>query len=42
MNSFMDYGLHLAYDRFAKLGDPLAQAIRLLDWEGFRPIEEEL
>ncbi len=38
----MDYGLHLAYDRFAKLGDPLAQAIKLLDWEGFRPIEEEL
>lgn len=26
----------------AKLGDPLAQANNLLDWEGFRQIEEEL
>jgi IS5 family transposase len=42
MNSFMNYGLHLAYDRLAKLGDPLAQANTLLDWEGFRSIEEEL
>jgi transposase, IS5 family len=42
MNSFMSYGLHQAYDRLAKLGDPLAQANILLDWEGFRPIEEEL
>jgi IS5 family transposase len=38
----MNYGLHQAYDRLAKLGDPLAQAKNLLDWEGFRPIEEEL
>ena len=38
----MSYGLHQAYDRLAKLGDPLAQANKLLDWEGFRPIEEEL
>jgi IS5 family transposase len=42
MNSFMNYGLHQAYDRLAKLGDPLAQANSLIDWEGFRPIEEEL
>lgn len=42
MNSFMNYGLHQAYDRLSKLGDPLAQANSLIDWEGFRPIEEEL
>jgi IS5 family transposase len=42
MNSFVSYGLRQAYDRFAKLGDPLAQANTLLDWERFRPIAEEL
>ena len=42
MNSFMSYGLHQAYDRLAKLGDPLAQVNTLLDWERFRPIAEEL
>ena len=42
MNSFMNYGLHQAYDRLAKLGDPLAQVNTLLDWERFRPIAEEL
>ena len=38
----MCYGLHQAYDRMAKLGDPLVQINSLLDWEGFRPIAEEL
>jgi transposase, IS5 family len=42
MNSFMSYGLRQAYDRLAKLGDPLAQAKTLLNWEGFRPIADEL
>jgi transposase, IS5 family len=42
MNSFMSYGLHQAYDRMAKLGDPLVQINSLLDWEGFRPIAEDL
>ncbi len=42
MNSFISYGLHQAYDRLARLGDPLAQANTLLDWEGFRPLEENL
>jgi transposase, IS5 family len=42
MNSFMNYGLHQAYDRLAKLGDPLAHADSLIDWNGFRPIEKEL
>jgi IS5 family transposase len=42
MDSFMNFGLRQAYDRFAKLGDPLAQANILLDWESFRPIGEEL
>ena len=38
----MSYGLHQAYDRLAKLGDPLAEVNTLLDWERFRPIAEEL
>jgi IS5 family transposase len=42
MNLFMNYGLHQAYDRLAKLGDPLSHANNLIDWEGFRPIEVEL
>ena len=42
MNSFMNYGLHQAYSRLAKLGDPLAQVNTLLDWERFRPIAENL
>ena len=42
MNSFMSYGLRQAYDRLAKLGDPLSEANTLLDWERFRPIAEEL
>jgi transposase, IS5 family len=42
MNSFMSCGLRQAYDRLAKLGDPLAHANTLLNWEGFRPIAEEL
>jgi IS5 family transposase len=42
MDSFMSYGLRQAYDRLAKLGDPLVQANTLLDWERFRPMTEEL
>jgi IS5 family transposase len=42
MDSFMSYGLRKAYDRIAKLGDPLAKANTLLDRERFRPIAEEL
>jgi len=42
MDSFISYGLHKAYDRLAKLGDPLAKANTMLDWGRFRPIAEEL
>ena len=42
MDSFMNYGLRQAYERLAKLGDPLAGVNELLDWERFRPIAEEL
>ncbi len=42
MNSFISYGLKQAYDRLAKLGDPLAEANSMLKWEKFRPIAEEL
>jgi IS5 family transposase len=42
MDLFISYGLHKAYDRLAKLGDPLAGVNNLLDWERFRPIAEEL
>jgi IS5 family transposase len=42
MNSFMSYGLRQAYDRLARLGDPLAEVNTLLDWEKFRPIAEGL
>jgi IS5 family transposase len=42
MNSFMSYGLKQAYDRLAKLGDPLAEANTLLDWGRFRSIAEGL
>ena len=38
----MSYGLRQAYDRLAKLGDPLSQVNTLIDWERFRPIAEEL
>ena len=38
----MSYGLHQAYDRLSKLGDPLSQVNTLLNWERFRPIAEEL
>src|SRR5512136_1626591 len=40
MNSFMTYGLHQAYDRLAKLGDPLAEVNALIDWERFRSTAE--
>ena len=39
MNSFISFGLKQAYGRLAKLGDPLAEANTLLDWEKFRSIE---
>jgi len=42
MNSFESYGLRQAYDRLAKLGDPLAEVNSLLEWGRFRPIAEEL
>jgi hypothetical protein len=42
MDSFMTYGLRQAYDRLAKLGDPLAEVNALIDWEGFRPIAEKM
>ncbi len=42
MNSFMTYGLHKAYDRLAKLGDPLAEVNSLIDWERFRSTAEML
>jgi IS5 family transposase len=38
----MSYGLKQAYDRLAKLGDPLAEVNSLLDWGRFRPIADEL
>jgi IS5 family transposase len=42
MDSFISYGLRKAYERLAKLGDPLAGVDAQLDWERFRPIAEEL
>ena len=42
MDSFVSYGLRKAYDRLAKLGDPLAGVNTLIVWERFRPIAEEL
>jgi len=42
MDSFISFGLKQAYSRLAKLGDPLAEANRLLDWEKFRSIEDGL
>jgi transposase, IS5 family len=38
----VSYGLRQAYDRLAKLGDPLSRVNTLLDWERFRPMTEEL
>jgi hypothetical protein len=35
MDSFMNYGLRQAYNRLAKLGDPLAEASIFLDWKDF-------
>src|SRR5512137_110150 len=42
MNSFMSFYLKQAYSRLAKLGDPLAEANKLIEWEGFRSIEDGL
>jgi IS5 family transposase len=42
MNSLVSFGLCQAYAKLAKLGDPLAEVASLLDWEGFRSIEDGL
>ena len=42
MDSFISFGLRQAYSRLAKLGDPLAEANTLIDWERFRSIEDGL
>lgn len=42
MNSFMSFYLKQAYSRFAKLGDPLSEANKLIEWERFRSIEDGL
>jgi len=42
MNSFISFGLHQAYNRLSKVGDPLSQVNSLLDWEQFRSITEDL
>ena len=42
MNSFISFYLKQAYSRLAKLGDPLAEANKLIEWERFRSIEEGL
>ena len=39
MNTFTSFYLKLAYSRLAKLGDPLAEANKLIEWERFRSIE---
>jgi IS5 family transposase len=39
MNSFTSFYLRQAYSRLAKLGDPLAEANALIEWEEFRSIE---
>ena len=42
MNSFMNYGIHLACQRLDELGDPLSGLKSLIDWEDFRPIVENI
>jgi len=42
MDSFVSFGLRQAYSKLAKLGDPLAGANTLIDWEKFRPIEDSV
>jgi len=42
MDSFISFGLRQAYSKLAKLGDPLAGANTLIDWEKFRPIEDSV
>jgi IS5 family transposase len=36
MNSFMNFGIHLACQRLDELGDPLSGLKSLIDWEPFR------
>jgi transposase, IS5 family len=42
MNSFMSFYLKQAYSRLAKLGDSLAEANKLINWNKFRSIEDGL
>jgi IS5 family transposase len=42
MDSFRSYMLRIAYQKVAKLGDRLAKADTLIDWEAFRPIIKSL
>jgi len=38
MDSFRSYMLRVAYSKVEKLGDRLAKADQLIDWDAFRPI----
>jgi hypothetical protein len=38
MDSFTSYIFRQAYEKVSRLGDRLAQADSLIDWEAFRPI----
>jgi len=38
MDSFKAFILRMAYERYEKLGDRLAEVEFLIDWEAFRPI----
>jgi hypothetical protein len=40
MDSFTSYIFRQAYEKVSRLGDRLAQADSLIDWEAFRPITE--
>jgi IS5 family transposase len=42
MDAFNKYILQQEYDKLAKLGDRLAKADQLLNWEAFRPIIHDL
>jgi len=38
MDTFKAYMLRKAYERIQKLGDKLAEAENIIDWEAFKPI----
>ena len=42
MNSFNQHLLKQEYNKLAKLGDRIAKADKLVDWEAFRPIIRDL